>query len=77
MVGTITYLNIPRRFGFITVAPTGERYFFHVTNFQRGQQPVLDGQVEFEIGPGISLGKPPQAINVRYATAGSVEAVSR
>ena len=65
MVGTITYFNGPRRFGFITTK-TGERYFFHVLNFKRGHQPVLEGRVEFEVGLGIAVGKPPQAVNVRY-----------
>jgi cold shock CspA family protein len=66
MKGTITYWNSERAFGFITTI-TGARYFFHINNFENGHQPVLDGQVAFEIGPGIATGKPAQAVRVGYA----------
>ncbi len=64
MMGTITYFNAARGFGFITVAPEGKRIFFHVSNFQG--EPVLQGLVEFELGAPISIGKQLQAVKVRY-----------
>jgi len=69
--GLITFYNIGRGWGFITTAPTGKRYFFHISNFVRHQQPVLNGEVEFELGPGVDSTKPPQAINIRYRGEGS------
>jgi len=64
MMGTITYFNAARGFGFITVAPEGKRIFFHVSNFQG--EPVLQGLVEFELGAPIAIGKQLQAVKVRY-----------
>lgn len=68
MKGTITFYNNARGFGFITV-PTGEQYFFHMTNWVKGSGavPVLEGRVRFDIGPAISVGKKAQALNVQYA----------
>jgi cold shock CspA family protein len=64
--GTITYFDSSRGFGFITVAPEGKSYYFHISRFERGAQPVLEGIVEFEIAPPRALGKRPMAVNVRY-----------
>jgi cold shock CspA family protein len=63
--GVITFYNAPKRYGFIT-RTTGQSYFFHVTNFENPALPVLNGEVSFEVGPGISIAKKEQAINVRY-----------
>lgn len=72
MVGIITVFNPQRRFGFITIT-SGERYFFHLDNFIKGEQPVLGGRVYFQVGPSIAIGKPDQAVNVRYAGSGEGE----
>jgi cold shock CspA family protein len=67
--GTITYLNGPRGFGFITTTE-GERFFFHIiTHFEKGSQPVLEGKVQFEVAPPIAVGKKPMAVKVRYRNA--------
>ena len=77
MLGTITFFNNPRAYGFIST-PEGESIFFHLSNFEQGSQPVLGALVAFEIGPPISIGKKPQAVFVRYpkrimdATAGEL-----
>jgi cold shock CspA family protein len=63
--GTITLWNPERSFGFVTT--TTERFFFHRRNFVQGHQPVIDGVVEFEVGPGIATGKKPQAVRLRYS----------
>ena len=67
MQGTITFYNNQRGFGFITV-PDGRQYFFHVSHFTKGESPVLEGLVEFEIAPPVAVGKKPQAVRVRYRT---------
>ena|SRR6267378_2567845 len=65
-VGTITLFRNDRGFGFITTTD-GKQYFFHISNFVRGQAPpVLQGRVCFEIGPAIEVGKKPQAISIQY-----------
>jgi cold shock CspA family protein len=65
MQGVITYFNGPRGFGFITTLE-GESFFFHVSHFEPGKQPVLEGLVEFQIAPPLSVGKKPMAVGVRY-----------
>jgi cold shock CspA family protein len=66
MHGTITYYNNARGYGFIT-ATTGEQYFFHVTNFVKGEAPpVLEGRVRFDVAPAVSVGKKAQAANLQY-----------
>jgi cold shock CspA family protein len=66
MEGTITYFNNARGFGFVTT-PDGQQYFFHVSNFVKGEAPpVLEGRVRFDIGPAISVGKKAQALLVHY-----------
>ena len=72
MQGTITYFNAARKFGFITTAPEGRRIFFHISNFQNGSEPVLQGLVEFELGPPIAVGKDLQALKVRYLSLADV-----
>jgi cold shock CspA family protein len=69
MQGQITYFNAARGFGFITVAPEGRRIFFHISNFQKDAEPVLQGLVDFELGPPIAVGKSLQALKVRYLSA--------
>jgi len=77
MTGVITYFNSPRSFGFITTIE-GESYFFHVSNFEKGSQPILEGKVEFQVAPPIAVGKKPMAVAVRYrrASASSTEVCS-
>ncbi len=65
MQGTITFFRADKGFGFITTKE-GQSYFFHVSRFTKGSQPVLEGRVEFEVAPPLSVGKKPMAINVRY-----------
>lgn len=61
----ITYFNNQRGFGFLTTTD-GLQFFFHVSNFEKTSPPILEGKVEFEIGPAVAVGKKPQAVNVRY-----------
>ncbi len=68
--GTITLWHADRAFGFITTV-TGQQYFFHINNFAKGEFPVVEGQVEFEVAPGLSTGKRPQAVHVRYRKSGA------
>jgi cold shock CspA family protein len=68
MQGTITFWNNQRGFGFITI-PTGEKYFFHISNFNKGGEqdvPTLEGRVRFDVGPAVAVGKKNQALNVQY-----------
>jgi cold shock CspA family protein len=65
MYGTITFYNNSRGFGFLTTAE-GKQYFFHVSNFAKGESPVLEGRVRFDVGPAVAVGKKPQALNVQY-----------
>lgn len=65
MKGTISYLQSDRGFGFITTIQ-GEKFFFHVSHFEKGSEPILGGLVDFEIAPPIALGKKPMAVKVRY-----------
>lgn len=67
MRGTITFYNNKRGFGFITV-PSGEQYFFHISNFVKdeGEVPTLEGRVRFDVGPALAVGKKPQALHVQY-----------
>jgi cold shock CspA family protein len=65
MFGTITFYNNQKGFGFITV-PSGQQYFFHISNCGKGESPVLEGRVQFEVGPPVAVGKKAQALRVRY-----------
>ena len=64
--GTITFFHSGKNFGFITT-PDGESYFFHVDNFEKHAQPVLEGLVEFRVAPPLCVGKRPQAVAVHYS----------
>jgi cold shock CspA family protein len=63
--GTITFFRGDRGFGFITTKQ-GFSYFFHVSKFAKGSQPVLEGEVAFDVAPPVSVGKKPMAVNIRY-----------
>jgi cold shock CspA family protein len=68
MYGIITLWNNARGWGFIT-ARNRELYFFHISNFHKGGEsdvPILEGRVRFDVGPALSVGKKPQALNVQY-----------
>lgn len=65
MRAIVNYYNPKRQFGFLAT-PEGDKYFFHISNFESGFNPMLGAEVEFQIGPPIALGKPPQAVLVRY-----------
>jgi cold shock CspA family protein len=66
MQGTITYFNNAKGYGFITVPPNGDQFFFHVKNCMQGHLPVLGGVVRFDVAPPISIGKRAQAVSVHY-----------
>lgn len=72
--GTITFFHSLRGFGFITTTE-GHSYFFHISNFEKGTQPVLEGQVEFHIAPPVAVGKRPQAVLVHYPRKKTVDAL--
>jgi cold shock CspA family protein len=65
MTGQITYWNHKRGFGFIT-NNDGSSIFFHTTNFETGQQPVLGAIVSYKIAPPLALGKKHQAVHVQF-----------
>ncbi len=77
MQGVITLWNNLKGFGFVTAVPDGRQYFFHISNFvkENGEPPVLEGQVRFDIGPALSVGKRPQALRVQYMHSVRNEAV--
>ena len=68
MRGTITFYNNLKGYGFITVPDGGKQFFFHISNFiaSNGEAPVLEGQVHFDVGPAVAVGKKPQALHVQY-----------
>jgi cold shock CspA family protein len=70
MVGTLTFWNNQRGFGFITI-PNGDSVFLHITNFKpqdgTSRSPVLGAFLSFEIGPGVRSDKKHQALNARFA----------
>jgi cold shock CspA family protein len=74
MLGHISFWNNIRGFGFITVtrkendATIHEQFFFHNSNFKRGETPVLNGIVIFGLGEPVAIGKKVQAVAIRYAT---------
>jgi cold shock CspA family protein len=51
-----------KAFGFL-VTSEGKEVFFHKSNFVG--EIILGALVEFEYGPAIKMGKPPQAVNIR------------
>lgn len=77
MIGKITYWNNLRGYGFIAHSTTDPdtgatfqtQYFFHMSNFEKNQAPVLDALVSFNLGQPMSkLNKRVQAVNVRFAS---------
>lgn len=67
MVGTITYWNHRKGYGFVTVS-SGEQFFFHVTQFkEKDHKPVRGAICSFALGKPIADNKKVQAIDVRFA----------
>jgi cold shock CspA family protein len=70
MIGQVTTFIDVRSFGFIT-DPSGEQYFFHVTNFLRegaqgkDRKPRLGEIVSFELADPVRLGRKAQAVKIR------------
>jgi cold shock CspA family protein len=70
MIGQVTTFIDVRGFGFIT-DPSGEQYFFHVTNFLREgaegkeRKPKLGEMVSFELADPVRLGSKEQAVKIR------------
>jgi cold shock CspA family protein len=62
--GSITLFNQPKGWGFIT-RDDGEKVFFHVANKISSFLPALSARVEFEMAPGLEVGKSDQAVNLR------------
>ena len=81
MIGRITFWNQSKGFGFITVSiqksslegPSQEQYFFHHSQFTKGEVPVLGALVVFSLGEPFTAGKKVQAVGVRFATARDIE----
>ena len=68
MIGTCTFWQNQRGYGFIT-ASDGTQYFLHISNFERGKTPVLGAFVSFVLGQPLRPGMKLQAINAKFATA--------
>jgi cold shock CspA family protein len=70
MIGQVTTFIDVRGFGFIT-DPSGEQYFFHVTNFLREgaegkeRKPKLGEMVSFDLADPVRLGSKVQAVKLR------------
>ncbi len=80
--GKITYWNQPKGYGFVTVvskslvpteAPSQQQFFFHHSNFTKGEVPVLGAFAVFELGEAFAVGRKAQAVGVRHATAKDLE----
>ena len=65
--GTVKAWNEDRGFGYIR-ALNGKDYFTHIQHWMPDEPPTAGQKVVFELGPGITKTKPPQAINVRLQT---------
>jgi cold shock CspA family protein len=65
--GTVKAWNVERAFGYIR-ALNGKDYFTHIRYWLSDEPPTIGQKVVFELGPGITATKPPQAINVRLQT---------
>lgn len=83
MLGRITFYNHAKGYGFVTVtmqpqspieAPSQSQFFFHHSNFQNGEIPVIGAFVVFSLAPGIAEGKKVQAVGIRFATVREVSA---
>lgn len=48
LTGTIKNYNIERGFGFISTSNFGD-VFFHIKDFQKGEQPIPGREVYFEV----------------------------
>jgi cold shock CspA family protein len=76
MIGKVTYWNQPKGFGFIAVttqhsaleALSQEQFFFHHSQFTKGEVPVLGAYVVFTLGEPYAAGRKVQAVGVRFAT---------
>jgi cold shock CspA family protein len=82
MIGKVTYWNQPKGFGFITIteqrslleAPSQTQYFFHHSQFTKGEVPVLGAYVVFTLGEPYAAGRKVQAVGVRFANAQEITA---
>ncbi len=68
MIGTCTFWNNQRGYGFVT-AQDGTQYFLHISNFERGKTPVLGAYISFELGQPLRQKMQLQAVNAHFATA--------
>jgi cold shock CspA family protein len=83
LIGKISFYNHSKGYGFITVtsqkSPTAargqEQFFFHYSNFRNGETPAVGAYVSFGLAPGISEGKKPQAVGIRFATSQEVSLI--
>ena len=66
MLGTLTYWNNIRGFGFVS-SQDGVQVFLHISNFEKGRTPVLGSYIYFEIGPPTKGGTKPQCVSARPA----------
>src|SRR5258708_6190935 len=84
MFGKVTYWNQGKGFGFVTMtskkspaeAPSQEQFFFHHSNFTKGEVPVLGAFAVFELGEAFAVGRNAQAVGVRHATAKDLEIIN-
>jgi len=85
MIGCISYYNHTKGYGFVTITthksptqePIQERFFFHHSQMRDGATPILGAFVVFGLAPGITAGKKPQAVGIRFATTQEIaEAMS-
>jgi cold shock CspA family protein len=67
MIGKVVAYNPQRGFGYV-LAANGRKYFAHIRNWESVQGPRVGQEVMFEIGPGITPGRPTQAVNIRLRT---------
>jgi cold shock CspA family protein len=70
MIAQVTTFIEGRGFGFLT-DPSGEQYFFHISNFLREgaegkkRKPMLGEMVSFELADPVRLGAKVQAVKIR------------
>lgn len=63
LTGTIKNYNIERGFGFISTSNFGD-VFFHIKDFQKGEQPIVGREVYFEV---VKKENKNRAIHVYYS----------
>ena len=63
LTGTIKNYNIERGFGFISTSNFGD-VFFHIKDFQKGEQPIPGREVYFEV---VKKENKNRAIHVYYS----------